>query len=138
MSRKRLLVVWLAALLLLFSHGLANASQQIACCEGKGQTEVLAKLKRGTFLRVRTASQGEVRGYFRSFDGSRLVMKEQHFTYSREVTVKAGDIVQIKMSRGLMGSLRHAFTEPARVLAKPVTDFIVAYQMMDAMGHMMY
>lgn len=136
MSRKRLLIVW--ALFMLFSHGVANASQQIACCKGKGQTEVLAKLKRGAFLRVRTASQGEVMGHFRSFDGSRLILKAQHFTHSSEVTIEAGDIVQIRTGRGLLGSLRHAFTEPTRILAKPVTDFILAYQVMEAMGHMMY
>ena len=137
MSQKRLLTVW-PVLFVLFSYGLANASQQIACCKEKVQTETLAKLKRGDFLRVRTASQGEVRGHFRSFDGSRLVLKEQLFTHCREVIVEAGDIVQIKTGRGFLGSLRHTFTEPARILAKPVTGFIVAYQTMDALGHMMY
>ena len=73
MSLKRLLIVWLLALFVLFSHSPANGFQQIERDKDKGQMKVLAKLKRGDFIRVRTVSKREVRGYFRSFDGLYLV-----------------------------------------------------------------
>src|SRR5688572_9666343 len=115
MSLKRLLIVWLMALFVLFWHSPANAFEQTDR-KDKEQTKVLAKLKRGDFVRVRTAFQGEVKGHVRSFDGRSLILREQRFTHSREVIVDAGDIVQIKTGRGFLGSLRYGFTEPARIL----------------------
>ena len=79
----------------------------------------------------------EVRGQLRSFNGSHLILKEQHFTGGYEVTVATSDIVQIKTGRGVWGALRHGFTEPVRIAARPVTDLILAYQMIDAMGKIM-
>ena len=135
MSAKRLLIVWLLALFVLFWPDPANAFQQSDRKEEK--TKVLAKLKRGDFVRVRTAFQGEVKGHVRSFDGRSLILREQRFTHSHEVIVDASDIVQIKTGRGFLGSLRYGFTEPARILSWPVTSLIFAYQMGKAMDALM-
>jgi hypothetical protein len=138
MSLKRLFIASVLSQLLLFSHNPAKCSQQIDRSKDKLQINILAKLKPGTFIRVRTTSQDEVRGQFRSFDGSRLVLMEQHFTFGREVTVKTDDIIEIKTGRGLLDAFRHSFKEPIRIVAKPVTDSILAYQMLEAMGSLMY
>ena len=135
MSRNNLSALLLAALLMLFWHAPASASRRAECHKTQGQTRAAAKLKQGQFVRIRTASGLEVSGHFRSFDGSRLVLEDKH--NHRVVTVESADIVQIKSGRGFLGSLRHGFSESARVLAKPVTDWIVAYQKMDAMGDLM-
>ena len=125
MSRKHLFIVWLPVLLVLFWHNPVGASQRIECSKGKGQTQAMAGLKRGDFIRVRTVSKREVRGYIRTFDGSRLVLEEK----GGVVTVEGADIVLIKRGRGFAGSLRHGFSRAARTLASPVTEVVKAYQM---------
>ena len=125
MSRKHLFIVWLPVLLVLCWHNHVGASQRIECCKGKGQTRAMAGLKHGDFIRVRTASGRVLRGYIRTYDGSRLVLEEK----GGVVTVEAADIVLIKRGRGFVGSLRHGFSRAARTLASPVTEVVKAYQM---------
>ena len=128
-------VLLLPALVVLLWHNPVSASRRVECQETQAQTQAAAKLKPGQFVRVRTASGREVKGHFRSFDGSRLVLEDKR-NYD-VITVESGDIVRIRSGRGFLGSLRHAVSESARILAKPVTDLIEAYQMMDALCDLM-
>jgi hypothetical protein len=66
-----------------------------------------------------------VKGYFRTFDGSRLVLEDG----GHPVIVEAADILLIKRGRGFLGSLQRGFSRAARTLASPVTEIVVAYQM---------
>ena len=125
MSRKHFFIMWLPLLFVLFWHNPVSASQRIECCKSKGQPQAMAGLRRGEFIRVRTASGREVKGHFRTFDGSRLVLEEK----GDAVTVEAADIVLIKRGRGFLGSLRHGFSRAAGTLASPVTEVVKAYQM---------
>jgi hypothetical protein len=77
----------------------------------------------------------EVSGYFRSFDGSRLILDDKH-GFDTEI-IQSGDIGRIKTGRGFFGSLRHGLSESGRILAKPVTYWIDGYRM-NAMGDLMY
>lgn len=135
MPRNSLSALLLSALLVLIWHPTTGAAQRAGCQKVEGQAQAAAELKPGQFIRVRTASGGEVNGHFRSFDGSRLVLEDKR--NRRLVTVESGDVVQIKRVRGLLGSLRHGLSASARALAKPVTDTVVAYQKMDALGDLM-
>lgn len=126
MSRKHLFIMWLSVLFVMSWHRSVSGSQRIERCNNKGQTQVIAKLKDGDFIRVRTASKREVTGYFRMFDGSHLVIEDR----GNLVTVNISDIAVIKRGRGFWGSIQKAFSGAGRTLASPVTDFVVAYQMM--------
>ena len=129
------LAVLLPALLVLFWYAPVNGSGRVECQHTQGQTQAAAKLKQGQFIRIRTASGKKMSGHFVSFNGSLLVLEDR--PNHSLVTVDSGDIAEIKSGRGFWGSLRHGVSEPARILAKPVTDTIRAYQMMDALGHLM-
>jgi hypothetical protein len=125
MSQKHLFIVWLPVLFLVLGHYPATAWQRIECCKNKEQTQAIAKLKDGDFIRVRQASKREVSGYFRTFDGSRLVIEDR----GNLVTVAANDIVVIKRGRGFWGSLQKGFSRAARIVATPVTEIMLAYGM---------
>ena len=124
MSRKRL-IIWLPVLFVLSWHHPVSASQQIECCN-KRQTQTIAKLKDGDFIRVRMASKRDVSGYFRTFDGSRLVIEDK----GNLVTIQVADIVVIERGRGFWGSVQKSFSRAGRTLASPVTDLVLTYQMM--------
>jgi hypothetical protein len=126
MSRKHLFIMFMPVLFLVFWHHPVSASQRIECCKNKRQTQAIAKLKDSDFIRVRTASKREVRGYFRTFDGSRLVIEDR----GNLVTVELADISVIKRGRGFWGSLQKGFSRAGRTLASPVTDLILTYQML--------
>ena len=123
MSRKHLLIVWL---LMVFWHHPVSASQRVECCKNKGQTQAIAKLRDGDFIRVRTASKRKVTGYFRTFDGSRLVIEDN----GNLVTIEANDIVVIRRGRGFWGSLQQSFSRAGCILASPVTDSVLVYGML--------
>jgi hypothetical protein len=125
MSRKCLLIIWLPVLFVLSWHHSVSASPQIECCN-KRQTQAIAKLKDGDFIRVRMASKRDVSGYFRTFDGSRLVIEDK----GNLVTIQVADIVVIERGRGFWGSVRKGFSRAGRTLASPVTDLVLTYQMM--------
>ncbi len=131
MPQNKLSVLLLPALIVLFWSNPVSASRRLECQETKTQTQAAARLKPGQFVRVRTISGREVKGHFRSFDGSRLVLEDKR-NYE-VITVAAGDIVRIRSGRGFLGSLRHA----SRILGKPVTDWIDTYKKMDALGDLM-
>jgi hypothetical protein len=76
-----------------------------------------------------------VSGYFRSFDGSRLILEDKHGSATE--IIQSGDIVRIKTGRGFLGSLRNSLSKSTQILAKPVTYWIDGYRMMDAMGDLM-
>lgn len=135
MQRNHLCILLLAAILVPLWHYPVSASGGGECQETQAATHAAAKLKQRQFVRVRMATGREVSGYFRSFDGSRLVLEDKR-NYDT-LTVQAGDIVRIRIGRGFFGSLRHGFSETARILAKPVTYWIEGYQMMDALGDLM-
>ena len=135
MPQNKLCVLLLSAFVVLLWHNPVSASRRVECQETQAQTQAAAKLKPGQFVRVRTASGREVKGHFRSFDGSWLVLDDKR-NYD-VITVASVDIVSIRSGRGFLGSLRHAVSEPARILAKPVTVWTDAYKMMHALGHLM-
>ena len=135
MQTNNLSVLLLTALLVLLWHDPVSASPRMACQETQAQTHDAAKLKPGQFVRVRMTTGREVSGYFRSFDGSLLILEDKH-DYATE-TIQFRDIVRIRTGRGFLGSLRHGLSEPARILAKPVTYWIDGYRMMDALGDLM-
>ena len=122
MQRNNLSIVLLTALLVL-----------MACQETQAQTHAATKLKPGQFVRVRITTGRELSGYFRSFDGSLLILEDKHATE----TIQSRDIVRIKTGRGFLGSLRHGLSESGRVLAKPVTYWIDGYRTMDALDDLM-
>jgi small nuclear ribonucleoprotein (snRNP)-like protein len=101
----------------------------------QGQTQAAARLKQGEFIRIRTASGKKMSGHLVSFDGSRLVLEDSR-NHSL-VTVDMGDIVEIKSGRGFWGALEHGVSESGRMLAKPVTDTILAYEMIEALCQLM-
>ena len=125
----------LTALLMLIWHDPVSASRRMECQDPQAQTHAAAKLKRGQFVRVRMTTGREVSGYFRSFDGSLLILEDKD-DYATE-TIKSRDIVRIRTGRGFFGSLRHGLSESGRILAKPVTYWIDGYRMMDALGDLM-
>jgi hypothetical protein len=124
MSRKHPFIVWLPILVVVFWHHPVSAAQRVECCNKPTQT--IAKLKDGDFIRVRSAPKREVSGYFRTFDGSRLVIEDR----GNLVTVNVAEIVIIKRGRGFWGSIEKGFSRAGRTLASPVTDLILTYQMM--------
>ncbi len=136
MQRNRLSVLLLTALLVLLWHDPVSASRGMKCQETQAQMHAAAKLKPGEFVRVRMTNGREVSGYFRSFDGSRLILEDRHDSVTE--IIQSGDIVRIKTGRGFFGSLRHGLSESGRIFAKPVTYWIDGYRMMDAMGDLMY
>ena len=135
MRRNNLSVLLLTALLVLFWHDPVSASRGMECQETQAQTHAAAKLKRGQFVRVQMTTGREVSGYFRSFDGSLLILEDRH-DYATE-TIQSRDIVRIRTGRGFLGSLRHGLSESGRKLAKPVTYWIDGYKMVDALGDLM-
>ena len=132
MQRNSLSVMLLTALLVLLWPDPVSASRGIECQETQAQTHAAAKLKPGQFVRVRMTTGREVSGYFRSFDGSRLILEDKH-DYATEI-IQSADIARIKTGRGFLGGLRHGLSESTRILAKPVTYWIDGYKMMDALG----
>jgi len=80
-------------------------------------------------VRVRITA-GEVSGRVQSFDGTRLVLENRGCYNSRTVAVDSREIVQIKPGRGFAGSIRHAFSRTGCVVASPVADFVISYQML--------
>ena len=134
MSRNNLCVLLPAALAVLFWAPAARASQRAESHKTEAQAQA-ARLRRGQFVRIRTASRGEVSGHFRSLEGSRLVLEDRR--HQRLITIESGDILRVRSGRGFLGSLRRGFSATARTLAKPVTDTVLAYQKMDAMGDLM-
>ena len=135
MTRNNLSFLLLPALVVLLWHNPVSASREVECQETQAQTHVAAKLKAGQFVRVRMITGREVSGYFRSFDGSLLILKDK-YKYATE-SVPSHDIVRIRTGRGFFGSLRHGFSESMRILARPVTYWIEGYQMMDAICDLM-
>lgn len=135
MQRNNLSVLLLTALLMLLWHGPVSASRGTRSQETQALTQAAARLRRGQFVRVHLAIGREVSGYFRSFDGVRLVLEDKH-KYATEV-IPPGDIVRIQSGRGFFGSLRHGLSESGRILAKPVTFWIDCYRLMDATGDLM-
>ena len=129
MQRNSLSVLLLTALLVLLWQDPVSASRGIECQET--QAQMAAKLKPGQFVRVRMTTGREVTGYFRSFDGSRLILEDKHDDATE--IIQSGDIVRIKTGRGFLGGLRHGLSESTRILAKPVTYWIGGYKMMDAL-----
>ena len=134
MSRKRLLVL-LPALLMLSCCAPVNGSWRVEFHQTQGQTQAAARLKQGEFSRIRTSSGKKISGHFVSFDGSRLVLEDSR-NHSL-VTVDLADIVEIKSGRGFWGALEHGVSESGRMLAKPVTDTILAYEMIEALCQLM-
>lgn len=132
MQRNNLSVLLLTAVLVLLWHDPVSASRGMECQETQAQTQVAAKLKPGQFVRVRMTSGREVSGYFRSFDGSLLILEDKQ-DYATE-TIQSGNIVRIRTGRGFFGALRHVLSESGRILAKPVTYWIDGYKMMDALA----
>jgi hypothetical protein len=135
MQRNNLSVLLLTAFLVLLWHDPVSASRGMEYQETQAQTHAAAKLKRGQFVRVRMTTGRKVTGYFRSFDGSLLILEDKH-DYATE-SIPSRDIARIRTGRGFLGSLRHGLSESGRILAKPVTYWIDGYRMMDAMGHLM-
>jgi hypothetical protein len=135
MKRNNLSVVLLTALLVLLWRDPVSASRRVECQQTAAQTHAASKLKPGQFVRVRMTSGRELSGYFRSFDGSLLILEDEH-NYATE-TIQSRDIVRIKTGRGFLGSLRHSLSESGRTLAKPVTYWIDGYRVMDALGDLM-
>ena len=125
MSRKRLLIIWLPVLFVLSWHYSVSASPQIESCN-KRQTQAIAKLKAGDFIRVRMASQRDVSGYIRTFDGSRLVIEDN----GNLVTIQVADILVIERGRRFWGSVQKGFSRVGRTLGSPVTDPLHTHQMM--------
>ena len=134
MQRTNFSVLLLTALLVLLCHDPVSASQGMAPREIQAQTHAAAKLKRGKFVRVRLTNGRELSGYFRSFDGSRLILEDK-YDYATEI-IQSGDIARIRARRGFLGSLRYGFSESGQILAKPVTYWIDGYRMMDALGQL--
>jgi small nuclear ribonucleoprotein (snRNP)-like protein len=134
MLRKKLLVL-LPALLMLFWCAPVNAIWRVEFHQTQGQTQAAARLKQGEFIRIRTASGKKMSGHLVSFDGSRLVLEDSR-NHSL-VTVDMGDIVEIKSGRGFWGALQHGVSESGRMLAKPVTDTILSYEMIEALCQLM-
>jgi hypothetical protein len=135
MQRNNLSAVLLTALLVLLWHDPVSASPEMKCQETQAQTHAAAKLKRGQFVRVSMTTGRELSGYFRSFDGSLLILEDKH-DYAVE-TIQSRDIVRIRTGRGFLGSLRHGLSESGRILAKPVTYWIDGYRTMDALDDLM-
>lgn len=135
MRRNNLSAVLLTALLVFLWHDTASASPEMKCQETQAQTHAATKLKRGQFVRVRMTTGRELSGYFRSFDGSLLILEDKH-DYAME-TIQSRDIVRIRTGRGFLGSLRHGLSESGRILAKPVTYWIDGYRTMDALDDLM-
>jgi len=135
MHRNNLSVVLLTALLVLLWHDPVSASRGMERQETQAQTYAAPRLKPGQFVRVRVTTGRELSGYFRSFDGSLLILEDKH-DYATE-TIQSGDIVWIRTGRGFLGSLRHGLSESGRTLAKPVTYWIDGYRIMDALGDLM-
>lgn len=131
MQRNNLSVLLLTALLVLCWQDPVSASQGMEPQEIQAQTRAAAKLKRGQFVRVLMTNKREVSGYFRSFDGTRLILTDK-YDWATEI-IQSGNIVRIS-GRGFLGSLRHGFSESMRILAKPVTYWIDGYKMMDALS----
>lgn len=131
MQRNNLSVVLLTALLVLLWNDPVSASRAIEWQETQAQTHAATKLKPGQFVRVRMTTGRELSGYFRSFDGSLLILEDKH-DYATE-TIQSRDIVRIRTGRGFLGSLRHGLSESGRTLAKPVTYWFDGYRIMDAM-----
>ena len=134
MLRKNLSVL-LPALLMLVSYAPVNASRGVESHQTQWQTQAAAKLKQGQFIRIRTASGKKINGHFVSFDGLRLVLEDRRNHSS--ITVEASEIAEIKTGRGFWGALQNGLSGPAQILAAPFTDTIRAYQMMEALGHLM-
>ena len=107
------------------------SAQRMAPQETQVQTHAAAKLKRGKWVRVRLTNGRELSGYFRSFDGSRLILEDK-YDYATEI-IQSGDIARLRAGRGFFGSLKHGFSETGRIVAKPVTYWIDGYKMIDAM-----
>lgn len=126
MSRTHLFIVWLPVFFVISWHHPVCATQRVECCNNKGPTHAITRLKDGDFIRVQTVAKREVSGYFRSFDGSRLVIEHR----GNLVSIDVADIVVIKRGRGYWGSIQKGFSRAGRTLARPVTEFIVTYQMM--------
>ena len=135
MRLNSLSVLLLSAVVVLLWHNPVSASRRMECQETQAPTQTAAKLKPGQFVRVRTTSGREVKGHFRSFDGSCLVLDDKR-NYD-VITVASGEIVWIRSGRGFLGSLRHAVSESGRILAKPVTVWTDAYKKIDAIGDLM-
>ena len=133
MQRNNLSVVLLTALIVLLWHDPVRASRGMEYQEAQAQTHAATKLKPGQFVRVRITTGRELSGYFRSFDGSLLILEDKHATE----TIQSRDIVGIRTGRGFLGSLRHGLSESGRILAKPVTYWIDGYRIMDALGDLM-
>lgn len=128
MQRTILSVLVLTAFFL--CHDPVSASQRMAPQETQAQTHAAAKLKRGKWVRVRLTNGRELSGYFRSFDGSRVILEDK-YKYATEI-IPSAEIARIS-GRGFFGSLRHGFSETGRILAKPVTYWIDGYKMIDAL-----
>lgn len=131
MQRNKLSVVVLTALLVLVSHDPVSASRGMKSQESQSPTHEAAKLKRGKFVRVLMTTGREVSGYFRSFDGSRLILEDK-YDYATE-SIPSQNIARIRSGRGFFGSLWYGLSESGRILAKPVTYWIDGYKMMDAL-----
>ena len=136
MQRNSFLVLLLTALLVVLWHDPVSASRGTECQETQAQMHPAAKLRPGQFVRVRMTTGRELSGYFRSFDGSRLILEDRHDSVTE--IIQSRDIVRIKTGRGFFSSLRHGLAESGRILARPVTYWIDGYRMMNAMGDMMY
>lgn len=132
MQRNKLFVVLLTALLVLLGHDPVSASQGVQSQETQAQTHAAGKLKRGQFVRVRMTNGRELSGYFRSFDGSLLILEDKYDSATESIPSR--DIARIRRGRGFFGSLRHGLSESGRILAKPVTYWIDGYKMMDALA----
>ena len=133
MRRNNLSVLLLTTLLVLLWNHPVSASRGMECQETQAQTNAAAKLKPSQFVRVRMTTGREVSGYFRSFDGSLLILEDKH-DYATE-TIQSRDIVRIRIGRGFLGSLRHGLSVSGRKLAKPVTYWIDGYRMIDALAN---
>jgi hypothetical protein len=120
---------------MLFWYAPVNASRRVEFHQTQWQTQAAAKLKQGQFIRIRTASGKRISGHFVSFDGSRLVLEDRRNHSS--ITVDSGEVAEIKSGRGFWGALQNGLSGPAQILARPLTDTIRAYQMMEALGHLM-
>ena len=132
MQRNNLSVLVLTALLVLFCQDTVSASRGMEPQVIQVQTHAAAaKLKRRQFVRVRMTNGREVSGFFRSFDGSRLILTDK-YDWATEI-IPSENIVRIS-GRGFLGSLRHGFSESMRILAKPVTYWIDGYKMIDALS----
>ena len=126
MSRKKLSVL-LPALLMLFLYAPVNQTQ--------GQTQATAGLQQGQFIRIRTTSGKKMSGHFVSFNGLRVVLEDRR--NHTLVTIDSVDIAEIQSGRGFWGAFRHGLSESGRMVAKPVTDTILSYEMIDALCDLM-